>query len=219
MEAVLVAAAAGSAAGGCAGAGARLLLGRLRRGARIPAGVCEAAVGILWGATVAGWAAGALPPAWVPALLGLGWLGAAAGAVDIAHRRLPDALTLPALPVALLLLLPLGPTAVLRAAGGAAVAMTAHGAVHLLAPRAMGAGDVKLAGPLGAVLAAAGWPALTLAALLAAALTAAVGVAGLLGRGPPRATALPHGPSMLAASWMVTAIVAGAGSAAGPGGG
>ena len=218
MEAVLVAA-AGSTAGVGAGAGARLLLGRLRRGARIRAGGCEAAVGILWGVTVAGGAVGALPTAWVPALLGLGWLGVAAGAVDIAHRRLPDALTLPALPVALLLLLPLGPPAVLRAVGGAAVAVTVHGAVHLLAPHAMGAGDVKLAGPLGAVLAAAGWSAMALAALLAAALTAGVGVAGMLGRGPPRGAALPHGPSMLAASWVVTTLLAGAGLAAAPGGG
>ena len=116
MEAVL-AAAAGSTAGVGAGAGARLLLGRLRRGARIRAGGCEAAVGMPVGrdASPAG--------PWVPCrrrgcrrCSASGWLGVAAGAVDIAHRRLPDALTLPALPVALLLLLPLGPRAVL--AGG-----------------------------------------------------------------------------------------------------
>ena len=95
----------------------------------------------------------AVPVRWLPVLLGLGWLAVAAGAVDVLHRRLPDALTLPALPVALLLLVPLGGDG-----GGCAgwwarsSPCAAHGAVHLVAPAAMGGGDVKLAAPLGAVL-------------------------------------------------------------------
>jgi leader peptidase (prepilin peptidase)/N-methyltransferase len=141
-------------------------------------------------------------------LLGLGWLGIAAGVVDVRHRRLPDALTLPALPAALLLLLPLGPGALPRAAAGAGVAAGAHAVVHLVAPRLLGAGDVKLAAPLGAVLAAVAWPALALAALLAAVLTAAVGVAGLVTRVFPRGAALPHGPSMVVAAWLVVASAA-----------
>ena len=40
------------------------------------------------------------------------------------------------------------------------VAFVAYAAVHLAAPSALGAGDVKLAAPLGAVLAAASWAAL-----------------------------------------------------------
>jgi leader peptidase (prepilin peptidase) / N-methyltransferase len=200
-------------AGAAAGGVARRLLGRLRRGARIPMPWCEIAVAVLWAAVAAAWAVGAVPAAWVPVLLGLAWFGVAAGAVDLAHRRLPDALTLPAFPAALLLLLPLGPTAVLHGLAGAALAAGAHGAVHLLAPRAMGAGDVKLAAPLGAVLAAGGWPALVLAALLAAVLTAVLGVAGLATRRLGRRAALPHGPSMLAATWLVTSWLAAAGAA------
>lgn len=206
-------------AGVLAGAGARVLLGRLRRGARVRAPWCEAAVGGLWCATGAGWAAGLWPAAWLPVLLGLGWLGVAAGAVDVVHRRLPDALTLPALPAALLLLLPLGPGAAVRGAAGAAVALTVHAAVHLLAPRALGMGDVKLSAPLGAVLAAVAWPAPALAALVAGALTAALGAAGLATRRLRRGAALPHGPSMLVAAWSVTAWLVGTGAAVGGGAG
>jgi leader peptidase (prepilin peptidase)/N-methyltransferase len=129
----------------------------------------------------------------------------AAAAVDLRHRRLPDALTLPALPAVLLLLSPLGAQAVLRGMLGAVVLAGAHAAIHLAAPRAMGAGDVKLAGPLGAVLAASSWPAVPLGAVVAALLTAMVATfgvtVGLLARGD----ALPHGPSMLAAGWLVVA--------------
>jgi leader peptidase (prepilin peptidase)/N-methyltransferase len=199
--------------GGCAaGMVARVLLGRLRRGARIRPPWCELAVGALWGVTAAGWAAGALPAAWLPVLLGLGWFGVAAGAVDVEHRRLPDALTLPALPAALLLLLPVGGPAILHAAAGAAVAAGAHAAVHLLGRGAMGAGDVKLAAPLGAVLAAAGWPALVLAVLLAAILTAALGVGALAAGKAPRGGAVPHGPSMLVSTWLVASWLAAAGA-------
>lgn len=200
-------------AGAAAGGVARHLLGWLRRGARIPPPWCEIAVGVLWAAVATARAAGVVPAVWVPVLLGLAWFGVAAGAVDLAHRRLPDALTLPAFAAALLLLLPLGSAAVLHGLAGAALAVGAHGAVHLVVPRAMGAGDVKLAAPLGAVLAAAGWPALVLAALLAAVLTAVLGGAGIATRRLGRRAALPHGPSMLAATWLVTSWLAAVGAA------
>jgi len=135
-------------------------------------------------------------------------------AVDLRHHRLSDALTVPALPIAFLLLLPLGPGAVGRAAVGAAVALASHVVLHLVVPRAMGGGDVKLAGSLGAVLAASSWSAAVLAAGLAALLTGLVAVAVVVGRRVGRGAALPHGPSMLLAGWVVTA---GAAFAAGAG--
>ena len=137
-------------AGLLAGAGARLLLRRLRRGTRVPPPWCELGVASAWGAS--GAAAGPACWRWLPVLLALGWLAVAAGAVDVLAGRLPDALTLPALPVALLLLVPVGGDAVARGVAGAVVAVAAHAAVHLVAPAAMGGGDVKLAAPLGAVL-------------------------------------------------------------------
>jgi leader peptidase (prepilin peptidase) / N-methyltransferase len=199
--AVVLAALLGAAAGACA----RWLLGRLERGAVVRPPLCEAGVATAWAAVGAGWAAGVVPGGWVPALLGLGWLGVATAVVDLRHRRIPDALTLPALPIAVACTVPLGGRAVLAAVLGAAVAIGAHAAVHLLAPRAMGAGDVKLAGPLGAVLGAAGLPAIPLAAGLAALLTAVVGVGGLATGALGRRSGVPHGPSMVVAAGAVTA--------------
>jgi leader peptidase (prepilin peptidase)/N-methyltransferase len=191
------------------------VLARLRRGARVPPGWCELGIGGLWAATAAGWAAGLLPARWVAVLLGLSWLVVAAGAVDVLHRRLPDALTLPALPAALVLLVPAGAAAVQAGAAGAVAAVAVHGAVHLLDRRAVGAGDVKLAASLGAVLAALGWPALVLGAVLAALLTALVAGAGLATGRLARGAAVPHGPSMLLATWLVTVWLLVAGAAGG----
>jgi leader peptidase (prepilin peptidase)/N-methyltransferase len=198
----------GGVMGIVAGAVARRLLGALRRGTRVRAPVCEMAIGALWAATGWLWGAGLLPTAWLPVLLGLGWLGVAAGVVDLWHRRLPDALTAPAACLAPLGLLPLGADAVGRGLLGALAAVIGYGAVHLLHPAALGAGDVKLAAPLGAVLGAASWGALATAAVLAAVLT---GVGALVvacaGRSPPGAS-VPHGPSMVAAAWLVTTAAA-----------
>jgi len=153
---------------------ARWLLGWLRRGADVPPPWCELLVGVLWAASGYWWAAGWLETVWLPLLLGLGWLAVAAGAVDLLHSRLPDALTVPALPAALLLAVPLGGGAVLRAALGAAALGGGYLLVRLAAPAALGAGDVKLAAPLGAAMAAASWSALLVGALLAAVLTLGV---------------------------------------------
>jgi leader peptidase (prepilin peptidase)/N-methyltransferase len=185
-----------------AGAAARRVLGRLRRGARVPPPWCEAAVALTWSAVGAAVGGGVVPTRWLPVLLGLGWLAVAAGAVDLLHQRLPDGLTLPALPLALLLLVPLGAEVVLRAGLGAVVASVAYAAVHLAAPAALGAGDVKLAAPLGAVLAGVSWEALVAGSLLAAIFSCAVAGVTLLTRG--RGCAVPHGPSMLLAGLLVT---------------
>ena len=181
-------------AGLCAGAGARLLLRRLRRGTRVPPPWCELGVASVWGAS----GAAAVPVRWLPVLLALGWLAVAAGAVDVLAGRLPDALTLPALPVALLLLVPVGGDAVARGVVGAVVAVAAHAAVHLVAPAAMGGGDVKLAAPLGAVSAggvvggARRWPGCWPRCSAASSRSRCWCAEG--GGG-----AVPHGPSMLLA--------------------
>jgi leader peptidase (prepilin peptidase)/N-methyltransferase len=186
-------------AGLCAGTGARLLLRRLRRGTRVPPPWCELGVASAWGAS----GAAAVPVRWLPVLLALGWLAVAAGTVDVLAGRLPDALTLPALPTALLLLVSVGGDAVARGVAGAVVAVAAHAAVHFVAPAAMGGGDVKLAAPLGAVLAAVSWEALALAGVLAALSSGVLAVAVLVRRG--RGGAVPHGPSMLLACLLVAA--------------
>jgi leader peptidase (prepilin peptidase)/N-methyltransferase len=213
-----------------AGAIARRLLARLRRGARVHPPWCELGVAVAWALSGVATSTGALAWRWLPVLLGLGWLAVAAGTVDLIHHRLPDALTLPALPLALLLLAPVGAEAVLRGLAGAGAAVAAYAALHLVAPAAMGAGDVKLAAPLGAVLAAASWPALALGAAVAALLSGGSAVVllgcgdhaavvrggrarrALAGRCGLRRVALPHGPSMLVATWLVATVTAGAGA-------
>ena len=200
---VLLAAVLAGVAGLAAGAGARLLLRRLRRGTRVPPPWCELGVAVAWAGVGAAARVGGVSWRWVPLLLALGWLAVAAGAVDVRARRLPDALTLPALPGALLLLIPVGGSAVWRGVLGAAVATAAHLVVHLAAPAALGAGDVKLSAPLGAALGAASWEALVVAGLLAALFSGALATTVIVARG--RGGAVPHGPSMLLAGLLVTA--------------
>ncbi|HEY1973476.1 MAG TPA: prepilin peptidase [Pseudonocardia sp.] len=203
-----------------AGAAARALLGRLPRGALVGPPWCELTVGGLWAVAGHQWATGLLPGRWLPLLLGLGWLVAAAGAVDIAHRRLPDALTLPAFPMVLLLVMPLGQAPVGGAVGGGALLGAGYLAVRLCAPGSLGAGDVKLAVPLGAALGAVSWLSVLLGAVLAALLTGLLailrsGIRALrrtrvgVGR---RSGELPHGPSMLVAGWLVV-VTSGTGGA------
>ncbi|WP_174188996.1 prepilin peptidase [Nocardia barduliensis] len=79
--------------------------------------------------------------------------------------------------------------------------------VHLLAPAALGAGDVKLAVALGAAAALGGARTWVWAALGAPALTACLAVGALACRGASAATGrgdtaltVPHGPAMCAAT-------------------
>ena len=125
-------------------------------------------------------------------------------AFDIRHRRLPNVLTLPGAAIVLA-------GAVITGDGrgatlGAAALFAAYAAVHLVAPAAMGAGDVKLAIGVGALTGALGPDVWALSALLAAALT--MGWAGVLLAWRSDAT-VPHGVSMClsagAVMWLVLA--------------
>jgi leader peptidase (prepilin peptidase)/N-methyltransferase len=193
--------------GAVAGAGGAVLLRRVPRGVRVPVLACGLAVAVLWAVlwAVAGARAGGLPVWWWPVPLVLAWAGVLLGAADIAVRRLPDALTLPAYPVVAVLLVVAAAGAgeaqlLVRALGGALLWAGGYAAVRLAAPGALGGGDVKLAGSLGALTAASSWPGLLLAVLVASALTVAVAVpARIFGYRD-----VPHGPAMLAAAWLVT---------------
>ena len=114
---------------------------------------------------------------------------------DIRQRRLPNRLTLPGFAVVMLAAAGSGhgPAAALGAALLAAVYLL----VHVAAPAAMGAGDVKLALGLGALTGSFGGGVWLLAAIGAPLLTAVIGVVARLGWS---ATTVPHGPSMCAAS-------------------
>jgi leader peptidase (prepilin peptidase)/N-methyltransferase len=119
---------------------------------------------------------------------------------DVRQRRLPNALTLPGAVVVLV-------AAALAGRGfaallGALVLAVLYLVVHLIAPAAMGAGDVKLALGVGALTGAFGVDVWVLAAVAAPLLTATWGIVALRERGT-----VPHGPSMCAATVAAVALV------------
>jgi leader peptidase (prepilin peptidase) / N-methyltransferase len=122
------------------------------------------------------------------------WMAVLSG-YDVMQRRLPNWLTLPGAAGVLLVAGLRG--SVLAALTGAVALAGLYLLVHLAAPTAMGAGDVKLALGLGALTGCFGVAVWFLAAIGAALLTAVIGVVARLGWS---ATVVPHGPSMCAAT-------------------
>ncbi|HEY5833563.1 A24 family peptidase [Streptomyces sp.] len=122
--------------------------------------------------------------------------------VDLLVFRLPDVLTLPALPVTAALL---GLAALLPAHDGswtrALLAAVAVGAIYLVMflvnPAGMGFGDVKLAPTLGLSLGWYGWPSVVTGTFAGLALGALAGLLLIAGRRATRKTAIPFGPFML----------------------
>lgn len=115
-----------------------------------------------------------------------------AAAIDLEHRRIPNAITLPGCLVAVALGLafdPAGEPVRLLAGLGAGVAFLA---VALASPKGMGMGDVKLVGMIGLFLGASVIPAV-LIALLAGTSVGAVVIARV-GVRNGRKTAVPFGP-------------------------
>jgi leader peptidase (prepilin peptidase)/N-methyltransferase len=120
---------------------------------------------------------------------------------DIRERRLPNALTLPGAAVIL---------GVAAAAGrgmpallGGVALFAVYLLVHLVAPAAMGAGDVKLALGVGALTGAFGIDVWILAALAAPLLTAVWAIVVMLRRA---GSTVPHGPSMCLAAVAACAL-------------
>jgi leader peptidase (prepilin peptidase)/N-methyltransferase len=125
---------------------------------------------------------------------------AALSIYDVRQRRLPNALTLPGAVVVL-------GVAALAGHGSAALfgatALTAlYLVVHLIAPTAMGAGDVKLAIGVGGLTGTFGVDVWVLAAVAAPLLTALWGILAPRPRSP-----VPHGPSMCVAAAAAVAMV------------
>jgi leader peptidase (prepilin peptidase)/N-methyltransferase len=114
---------------------------------------------------------------------------------DIAQRRLPNWLTIPGFAVVMVFAAGSGHSA--SGLLGAAASSAVYLLVHLVSPAAMGAGDVKLALGLGALTGCFGADVWMLAALAAPMLTVVVGIVARVGWS---VQALPHGPSMCAAS-------------------
>ena len=201
---VVIATLAGLAAGHIG----RTVLAGLRTPVPAPPGACEGTVAAVWLVLAARAMVGAMPPWWVPVPAALAWLAVVLTATDLRHRRLPNALTLPAYPAAALLILSgalagPGPGLAVRAAAAAALLVAVHAAVHLAAPGHLGAGDVKLAGLVGAVLGAVSWSAFLLGPIIAAVITAVLALASRANRRD-----VPHGPGLLLAALLVSAFPA-----------
>jgi leader peptidase (prepilin peptidase) / N-methyltransferase len=126
------------------------------------------------------------------------WL-AVLSCYDLRQRRLPNLLTLPGAGVILVAACCTGRG--LPALAGAAALAGMYLLVHLRAPAAMGAGDVKLAIGLGGLAGCFGVAVWFLAALAAPLLTALVGMAF-----GGTAEAVPHGPSMCLATAGATGV-------------
>lgn len=162
---------------------------------------CEVAVGLLWTVVFVRVVTG-MPLWWAAVPLALGWLAVLLAVCDVLAARLPDVLTLPAYPVAAVLLTVAAlhrPDVLFGAVAGAVVFAGTYLLVRVVSPGAMGPGDVKLAGSLGAVVGAVSLPAVLFVMAAAAALTL---VAALW----TRAGGVPHGPAMLVPAWLVTAF-------------
>lgn len=198
----------GAGGGVAAGRVGRGLVAALRRGVRPPPGWCECAVAVLWAVVALRVGAGVLDVQWAVVPLLLGWWAVLLAVCDVRAFRLPDALTLPAYPVAGLVLTALAwwcrrPALLGGAVLGVALFGGCYALVRVVAPSALGAGDVKLAGGLGAVVGAVSVPAVPLCVFAAALLT-------LVATGFARGRAVPHGPIMLAPAWLVTMLLSGA---------
>src|SRR5689334_13567292 len=110
---------------------------------------------------------------WVGLGAAVAWL-AALTVYDVRQRRLPNALTLPGA-LAVLVVATLAGRGTSALLGGVALAAL-YLLVHLIAPAAMGAGDVKLALGVGALTGAFGSDAWVIAAVGAPVLTALWGL-------------------------------------------
>ena len=150
----------------------------------------------------------------LPAVLAFAAAATVLTIVDLAEKRLPNAVIFPALGVVALLLVP--PTwplgtwwPLLWALAGSAAMFAVYFVLALISPSSMGMGDVKLALVIGLLL---GWFGLSawLIGLLAAFVVG--GVIALIALAMRRVTlrgSIPFGPSMLAGALVAVLLVGG----------
>ncbi len=190
--------------GAAAGAGIRILLGRLRRGAVLRVGLAEVAsalvttlgVGLAWAEPTLG------------LVLGAGLLMVALGSVDIVHHRLPDAITLPAIPatalaVLLTSLVSPGSGSVIRAAVSAVLLWALFTALARMSSSWMGRGDVKLIPTLGLMMGYVSIGAVVVGLAIAFVIGSVVALAGVATRRLRLNSAIPLGPYLLFGCWSV----------------
>ncbi|HET9657927.1 MAG TPA: prepilin peptidase [Kineosporiaceae bacterium] len=143
----------------------------------------------------------------LPAFAYLAALSLALAVIDIDTFRLPFWLVAPSYPVAAVLL---GAASLaehdrqspIRALIGGAALWTFYRLMHLVYPKGMGYGDVRLSGVLGMYLAWLGWDRLVVGAFLGF-LVGGLGSAVMLAlRRTSLKSQIPYGPYMLAGAWL-----------------
>ncbi|MFE6256228.1 prepilin peptidase [Agromyces sp. NPDC057865] len=141
---------------------------------------------------------------WIlPALLVFAAASTVLALVDLAEKRLPNAVIFPTLGVVGVLLVP--PTwaagewmALVWAAAGAAGMFAVYFVIALISPSAMGMGDVKLALVIGLLLGWFGLSAWVVGLLAAFVVGGIIAIVALLLRRVTLRGSIPFGPSMLA---------------------
>jgi leader peptidase (prepilin peptidase) / N-methyltransferase len=136
----------------------------------------------------------------------------ALAAIDLETYLLPNRIVYP-LTVAMLVLLPLGlladgdTDAIGRGLLAGVIAFAAFFVVHLISPRGMGFGDVKLSFTLGLALGCVGWGEMILGLFLGFFYGAIIGLVILAVSKRGRGQAVPFGPFLVAGA--VTALLVG----------
>jgi len=148
----------------------------------------------------------------LPAFLFLAAIGLALAIIDIDHKRLPFALTMPAYPVAVVLLAAAAlidhrPERIVTMLVGMAALFGLYFLLNVVNPRGMGFGDVMLAGVLGIYLGFLGWSTLLVGAFLGFFFGAAGGLLLIAARRGGMKSQVPFGPYMLTGA--LVAILAG----------
>jgi leader peptidase (prepilin peptidase) / N-methyltransferase len=143
----------------------------------------------------------------------LGVLGVALAAIDIAVKRLPDALTLPAYPILIALLTGAAIAghdfaALLRALLGGLALAGVYLLLALVARGGLGGGDIKLAGVAGLALGWLGWPILIAGAALGFVLSALATLALLAARRVTLRGTISFGPYLLGGT-LIAMLLAG----------
>ncbi|MFG6446034.1 prepilin peptidase [Microbacterium sp. P07] len=128
--------------------------------------------------------------------------------IDVRTHRLPDRLVLPAYPVAAVLLTAAAvlrgePGRLLVVIGGAVAMFVFYLALRMLRPGAMGGGDVKLAGVIGAFLGYLGGEAVLTGTLAGFVFGGLFAVVLVLARRARVTSGLAFGPWMLLGAWAV----------------
>jgi len=138
----------------------------------------------------------------LPAFLAVTGAGVLLAVIDLRHRLLPNRVVVPAAGATALLLLVAAAVdgtwdELLRAGLGGMVLFGVFLVMALVSPRALGMGDVKLAGLLGLPLSWLGWGAVLVGAAAAFVVQAAVALLLLATRRIGLRSELPFGPAML----------------------